>query len=287
MNKLIIIAMIGMIASVSSASWLSSGTKSTTNTTSETKAIDPVKQQLADACKILNVDKDYAKAQAAFQKIVDNHATTNQDYLATAQCNIGLCLARVQKYTEAQTAYAKSISDYPNATQTTKAHTAYLNAFSHQKYSEQAQLCKDAIVAYPNAGDIELATLQYGLGISLSRGKEMSNAIIELEKVKNYPLFKGNSLLFGAQSAIGDAYDYQRKFTEANTAWMLAIQTYVFELGAKEDGLIWKTFNKINPKQITNEAYKLFLEATLKAVPATEDNAKFIGKIKSELGKIK
>ena len=269
MNKLVIALIVGMFGACVFAE------------------VDPVLQELKDANIILNVDKNYVLAQAAYEKIISDNATTNQIYLIRAQTSIGLCLRRQDKISEARTAYAKAIADYPNVPQVHKAQAAYLNAFAGGTYAERIQLARDAIAAYPNAGDTVLAGLQHGIGGAYWLSGDAANTIIEMEKVKNYPKYNYTYGLFTAQDIIGDAYSRQRKFAEANAAWMLAVQNYVWTLNAKDESSpIWKTLDKISPKFSTAEAYKAFLETTIKATRATEENAKFLGKLKSELGKL-
>ena len=79
----------------------------------------------------------------------------------------------------------------------------------------------------------------------------------------------------------------QGKRAEANAVFMRCVETYVWELGAKdESGLIWQAFGRVSPKLATAADYKAFLEGTIKATKAIEENAQFLGRLKSELGKM-
>lgn len=254
-------------------------------------AEDPVRIELRNAIIIMNVEKDYPKAIVAFEKIINDNATTNTSILAMAQSNIGLCLVRSGKREKGRVAYGKAITNYPNADVNIKANIAFINAYSYTAYADQERFCRAGLAMYTNANDNSLATLQNGIGMALYRLGDMENAIIELSKVTNYPNVTTPSLLFATQSTIGDAYNRQRKYAEANMVWMSAIQTYVFELGVDDEkGPIWQTYNKLNPKTVSDDIYKAFLQNTLKAVKVAltnEPNNKFISNIKGELKKMK
>ena len=163
--------------------------------------------------------------------------------------------------------------------------SAYLSSC---EYDKAIQTARDGIRIYPDAGDTALAQFQLLIGYGFFRQKDYDNALLEFDKVlKNYPKATYVPTLFDAQNKIGDMLQLKNKPAEANAAWMLAVQNYVWELGAKDEaGSIWKTFDKISPKLSTTEDYKSFLENTIRATRATEDNAKFLGKLKSELGKL-
>ena len=122
----------------------------------------------------------------------------------------------------------------------------------------------------------------------LFTAKDYIKAQAAFEKViKDYPNASGK-ILANAQMHIGHSLYRQGKYVEAQAAFMACVQNYVWELGAEhEEGVIWSAFNLVNPKLISTADYKAFLENTIKATKATEENAKFLGRLKSELEKIK
>jgi len=253
--------------------------------------VDPVAEQATAARKTMFEDRDFAKAQAMYEKIVKDKATTNQVILSGAQAGVGMCLVRQSKFSAAQAALAKAIADYPSIGARHKANAASLSAsayLSSYEFDKAIKTARDGIKNYPDAGDTGLAQFQLLIGYGYFRQKDYDNAQVEFEKViKNYPKATYIPTLFDAQDKVGDILQIKNKPSEANAAWMLAVQNYVWEFGAKDEtGTIWKTFDKISPKVSTTEAYKSFLENTIRATRATEDNAKFLGKLKSELGKM-
>ena len=76
--------------------------------------------------------------------------------------------------------------------------------------------------------------------------------------------------------------------TAATAAYMTLVTNYAWYCGAKdESSIIWKAFDKVNPMLVDAADYRAFLEAAIKATRATEENARFLGRVKSELEKIK
>ena len=62
----------------------------------------------------------------------------------------------------------------------------------------------------------------------------------------------------------------------------------VAALGAKEArGAVQEAFDRIDPSAMTADRYREFLKEAILRTPAVEDNAKFLGRLKSELEKIR
>lgn len=254
-------------------------------------APDPVASQIAAARKTMMEDRDFAKAQAAYEKIVRDKDTTNKIFLSTAQAGIGMSLIRQGKVDDALVAFQKAINDYPDIRDFDKINTETLIAAAHTSKSDwdgAIAAARASLLKYPEMEDGAKANFYSIIGRSYYHKKDYDNALLELGKVLSLPKASYAPMLFDTQNMIGDIYKIQRKFTEANTAWMLAVQNNVWELDAKDElSVIWKTFDKISPKQVTTDAYKVFLENTIRATKAIDENARFLGKLKSELGKIK
>ena len=256
-------------------------------------AEDPVTKRYNDAKNVMFIDRNFSKAKADFEKIVKDNATTNKVILSQAQAGIGMCLIRMNKAEEAITEFQKALDNYPEIDTFHKANvssligSAYLSKMDFDTCITYNRQC---LITYKDVGDTSLAQFQSSIGMAYFRKKDYDNALIEYQKViSNYSQTRYVPTLFQTYDQIGNIYQLQRKFTEANLSWMNGIQKYVWELGAKDkNGVVWKTWNKISPKYVTEEQYKSFLENTLKAIPPPlEDNAEFAGAVKSALGKIK
>jgi TolA-binding protein len=170
-------------------------------------------------------------------------------------------------------------------------HSAYSNAYATYRSGDYvgaqtayANILKD----YPDAGVNILSKAQLGIGYSLSAQKQYDEAIVALSLVKeNYPTAPV-SRLATADFTIASILVRQRKLSEANVAYVNLVKDYAWQLGAKsEKSVVWISFERINPKLLNTEDYKAFLEEIVKSVKATEENAKFLGRVKSELEKMK
>ena len=161
--------------------------------------------------KVLYVNKDYAEAQAAFEKVIKDYPTATVNILANAQSFVGYSLRSQGKHVEAQVAFEKVIKDYPTAS----------------------------------------------VGI-----------------------------LANAQRCAGYSLRSQGKHAEATEAYVKAVILYVRVPNVVSKTLI-DTFSLINPALMTTADYTVALQDIIKATPATEANAEFLGRIKSELEKMK
>jgi tetratricopeptide (TPR) repeat protein len=171
--------------------------------------------------------------------------------LVYAQHYVALCLINQKKFAESQAVYERSITEHPaaNVGMLSGSQLGIANCLMLQgKYTEAQGAAAKVLTSYPAAQVSKLAT---------------------------------------AQNTIGDCLKAQGKPQEAQVAYMTAIKNYAWQLGAKDENtLIWVTFDKLNPQLSTSADYKAFLEDAIKVVKATEDNAKFLGLLKSELGKM-
>lgn len=77
-----------------------------------------------------------------------------------------------------------------------------------------------------------------------------------------------------------------KRYAEATPVIVDYIVTCVRQSGAA-DAEVVKWFEKIHPESISADVYKTALTDIIKAVPATEANAEFLGRVKSELEKMK
>jgi len=117
-------------------------------------------------------------------------------------------------------------------------------------------------------------------------------AYIEAEAVfagilTNFPAAHAQQKLT-AQTYRGLSLEKLNRPAEANVAWMAGIEDSVSVLGATNEVKgVWSVFNKIQPQLIPAARYKEFLETVIRATKATEANAAFLGRVKSELEKMK
>jgi len=116
--------------------------------------------------------------------------------------------------------------------------------------------------------------------------KDYAEAQAAFEKViKDYPTATVN-ILANAQSFVGYSLRSQGKHAEATEAYVKAVILYVRVPNVVSKTLI-DTFSLINPALMTTADYATALQSIIKATPATEANAEFLGRIKSEIEKMK
>lgn len=161
---------------------------------------------------------------------------------------------------------------------------AAANALYSGKQFEAAQRAYEKmLVDYPNVGERKLVGVYLSLGDALKKQERYAAAQIIFEKViADYPEVWAHHLA-AAYFGLGDSLRWQNRGAEAQVAYVKA-GTLVFVR------LSWqkKVMNRINPAILGKEQYKAYLQKVLLLVPAkTDEDAKFLGFIQSELGKLK
>lgn len=175
---------------------------------------DGFKKDWKNATDLLITAKEYARAQAAFEKVLVDYPVLSMSYKSTAFRQIGAALVGQKKYAEAQAAYEQGLKEIP-------ANYKFQRTF-----------------------------LFYGLA---------------------------DSLRFAGKSA------------DASKSYMDCVREGAWDVGAGTNtaGVLWLAFNHIDPASVPDAEYKQFLTDIIKSTKATEDNAKFLGRLKSELEKSK
>lgn len=271
------------------------------------------------------VDKDYAKAQVAFEKVLKDFPNAPVALRSGAQIRAVSCMISLQDYEAAKAAAAKGLKDYPDASVDTRAIFAMHAAqclYQEKKYAEadvayaaiitdypsarvgllsniqqtigyckeRSGMPEEALAAwrkvlsdYPSASATVLATAHMNIARNVSRAARVTEYQTVLSKYPNI----ASSILLQARFYLADALRYSGTAVDANKAYMAVVENHVQEYGAKDDtGMIWKSYNQVNPKLISTAEYKDWLDTILRVTPATEDNAKFLGKVKSAMGKL-
>ena len=196
------------------------------------------------------------EAQVGFEKVLIDCPKEETTLLALSQMYIGYCLfynSSAGAKAQAQVAFEKVIKNYP---------TVSIDRF--------------------------LAIAQLYIGYSLLAQDKQDEAQIAFAKVqKDYP----NTLpvtLANSQRHLGLSLQKQGKLVEANRVFMQCVESYIRQLGADTDqSLMWQIFNLIDPKFLTADEYKVFIEKVILVTKAQSNNAAFLGYMKSELEKMK
>ena len=147
---------------------------------------------------------------------------------------------------------------------------------------------KKLIADYPSEPSWLLAGAESLIGqCKLSTNDNAGAQAIFEKALVDYPT-ADTKTISSIQSLLLFCLQKQQKLTEASVLAVDFVQKYAWELGAKdENSMIWKAFDMVNPKLMSATDYKAFLEKTIQATRATDDNAKFLGRVKSEIEKMK
>ena len=184
----------------------------------------------------------------------------------------------------AQAVFEKVPTDFPAATADIKARARVgiaISLYRQGKAAEAQAVLEKSLKDYPTVSAACLWNTKHLLVCSLnSQSKYAETQTASEDFLKDQPA------AFDVRWILWLALDKQGKISEAQTARMAYVRDNVWTLGAKEGGAIWRSFEQITPATITADVYKQFLSDTLKATKAVDENAKFLGRIKSELAKM-
>jgi TolA-binding protein len=195
-------------------------------------------------------------------------------------------------YAKAKVALEKILVDFPAETANNKAYIKW--AIGNCLYNMEARDLAVAQVAYqriitdcPTAEPGWLSRADYCVGLCLYYQDKLPEAQAAFQRSVNRTGSEA-AVLATAQLYLGNSLKLQGKMAESQIAYMACVQNYVWELGASDEkSVIWQAFEKVSPKLLTTADYKAFLDNAIKATKATEENAKFLGRVKSELEKMK
>jgi len=243
------------------------------------------------ALRLFN-DKKYAESEAAFAKLQTDYPAADVNLLAQAQMSIGN-LYRVQKKpTLARTAYQKAIKDYPNAPADIMvkiecyAAGQLLPGRGAEGIAQALAEYRVISTNYPACSVTYKASVQHKIGTMLLLQKKYAEAQVVFEDaIKAYPAIQPEFLV-AIMASDYTALKGQGKIAEANK--MLADRIILNATKCKQTGgVLLKDFDRILPTKSSAVDYMSMLVEMLKAVPATEANAEFLGKVKSEYEKVR
>lgn len=162
------------------------------------------------------------------------------------------------------------------------------NAISLKKDYAAAQVAFEKIIVdYPKATKNELAVIKLNIGANLEFQHKYADAQSVYEGIiKDYPAVNLN-LLSEVQSSIGVCLYRQGKYVEATKAYIKAVILTARSPGPGQPKKLMSLFAKVNSSLMAPDEYKAALTDIIKATPATEPNTEFLGRIKSELEKMK
>ena len=232
--------------------------------------------------KDLYNNKQYEGALNAFKRVTEVYANEDVNLLANAQRYIGSSLRELGKHKESYIEFEKVLKLYP------KAHHDIL-AMSHRymgyalqsqgKFDEAVLAYKAAASNYANANPYISLYTKTLAGLLLLDHQKYTEAQSLFETIIVDNPNSSDVLISNINKYLGSTLMRQGKKEEAQLAYMQAAIGYgFFNLKFQQD-----MFNLINPVFATKEAYQKYLQKLLMIVPATAENAEFLGKVKSQL----
>ncbi len=195
----------------------------------------------------LRNDGDHGAAGAAFAQLIVDYPDAPERVRAEAQYQVGRALREQRRFAEAEAAYGSVISDYPAA-----------------RTSRRAQA-------------------QERVGHMLREQRRFAEAQAAYAKVlDDYPTVSGRHLA-NAQYLVGTMQVRQGLQEDAAASFVLAATQYGYQ------SLSWqkRILQAVNPAHLGREAFVDYLTTVLMIVPATEENAEFLGRVKSQLELLK
>lgn len=148
----------------------------------------------------------------------------------------------------------------------------------------KAQAAYEKVITdYPNAKILDLFHANFMLGFSLARQGNFAHTQIVCESIiENFPN-NPNMAMAGVKRLLGLSLIKQGKSSEAQSILIQAALDYGFVSLIHQELCI----EKINPAFLEKTEYVNYLEKLLMIVPATEANANFLGRVKSQLEVLK
>lgn len=181
--------------------------------------------------------------------------------------------------------YDQVLEDYPAAPRDVMRKLQRNRLFSIYRmkdYPNAVAVGEAFLRDYPDESSLNSADVCTYVGISLEMLGKLAEAQAAYERALAIcPEFHRPQLY------LASVLDKRGEKSAATAAYMTLVTNYAWYCSAKdESSIVWKAFDKVNPMLLNTEDYRAFLEATIKATRATEENARFLGRVKSELEKI-
>jgi TolA-binding protein len=241
------------------------------------------------AASKLHTAKKYEDAQKVWEKMIADYPDAPVNLLASARMCVGNCLKMQKgKQTEAQEAFRKAIRDYPSASvdmlvnlERLAAHQYTMQGKFAEAQAEYVRILRD----YPGASVTYKAKINRSLGIVLQRqGKYAEAQAVFAQALKDHQAAvpaEISGLLFGSYEAL-------HKLGQHSAANTVLADLIVHEASRRkiEGAALLASFDLVVPTAMTADDYTALLRKILVAVPATEANAEFLGKVKSEYEKM-
>ena len=183
------------------------------------------------------------------------------------------------KYTEAEVEYRSVL---PSLKGEDLSHAQFRIGYcleSQKKYDEAIAEYKK-VETIPNAHPHHISYAQFRIGYCLESQKKYDEAIAEYKKVATIS-GADPQYVSGAQFRIGCCLEAQGKIKEAQEEYL--------RMCSKRDSVFWlkQAFSKIDPFIVGKDKYVEYLNKLIMIIPATPENADFLGLLKSELEKLK
>ena len=149
--------------------------------------------------------------------------------------------------------------------------------FDQGKYTEAEVEYRSVL---PSLKGEDLSHAQFHIGYCLESQKKYDEAIAEYKKVAT---ISGDNPhhISNAQFRIGLCFELQGKIQEAQEEYLKVC------IKGGEIDVFKRAFSKIDPLIVGKDKYVEYLNKLIMIIPATPENADFLGLLKSELEKLK
>ena len=151
----------------------------------------------------------------------------------------------------------------------------------------EAQAACDKVMSNPTCPENMVRWTKSNMATCLICHKQYDEAIIRLTQLlEDYP--DGFDARFYAEvySQLRVAYLYKQDYSNRAKVAVKYI-AWASQIKAATNAVIVRMWGYVAPQYFTTEEYIAALQEIVKAVPATEVNAPFLGRVKSELEKVK
>lgn len=186
--------------------------------------------------------------------------------------------------------YDQVLADYPDAPRDVMRQLQrgrVLSLYRSKDYANAVAVGEAFLREYTDEVTYNRANICMYVGLSLEQMGKLAEAQAAYERALAACPDVWQTLRATIQWRLAGVLEKRGEKSAATAAYMTLVTNYVWYCGAKdESSVVWKAFDKVNPMLVDAADYRAFLEATIKATRATEENARFLGRVKSELEKI-
>lgn len=222
----------------------------------------------------------YGQALTTFEAVLVDYPEEEDDYLAGAQFHIGAILRRQKDLSGAESAFRATITDYPNASikKLSNAQWYLGNALREQgKLDDAIEAYEMVFTNYPTASANQLVLSKMYIGHSLRAQGKLNEAQLAYESGASDFITATPAQSAASQALLISVKIEQRLDVSADCLKVVSFGDSVFlRRGVTEYA-----------RYMTPEDYTMYLTRVLMIVPATDENAEFLGKVKSQLELLK